>query len=70
MAEMTVKVLGMTCDHCKRAVEQALQALPGVSKAQANVAAGLATIEFTKQLSEEAVKVAIEDAGYDWGGKA
>ncbi len=36
---------GMTCGHCKKAVENALGAVPGVTKVDVDLEAGSATIE-------------------------
>lgn len=58
-----IKVAGMSCNHCKMAVEQALKAVPGVNSAQADVQKGQAVVEGTPK-REELVK-AIEAAGYE-----
>lgn len=58
-----IKVAGMSCNHCKMAVEKALKAVPGVEQAEANVQKGQAVVEGTPQ-REELVK-AIEEAGYE-----
>ena len=42
---MTVEIQNMTCDHCKRAVENALRDLPGVQSVQVDVKAGRAQVE-------------------------
>lgn len=58
-----IKVAGMSCNHCKMAVEKALKAVPGVKSAEADVEKGHAVIEGAPQ-REELVK-AIEEAGYE-----
>ncbi len=58
-----IKVAGMSCNHCKMAVEKALKAVPGVEKAQVDLEKKQAVVEGTPQ-REELVK-AIEDAGYE-----
>ena len=39
----TLTVKGMSCNHCKQAVTQALEALPGVSDVNVNLEKGEAT---------------------------
>ena len=58
-----IKVAGMSCNHCKMAVEKALKGVPGVEKAQVDLEKKQAVVEGTPQ-REELVK-AIEDAGYE-----
>ena len=36
-SDIILNVSGMSCGHCKAAVEKAVGALPGVSKVEANV---------------------------------
>ncbi|MDD4588727.1 MAG: heavy metal-associated domain-containing protein [Heliobacteriaceae bacterium] len=38
MAETVLKIEGMTCTHCKKAVESALKGLSGVTGAQVDLA--------------------------------
>lgn len=64
MANAVLKVEGMTCGHCVSAVEKA------VGSAGASGKVDLASKKVTVQYDEtkvtlEAVKVAIEDQGYD-----
>lgn len=56
------QVTGMTCGHCKKAVETAIQTTPGVQDTRVELESGKATV--TGQFSDEAIVVAIEDAGY------
>ena len=46
MTKETVIVGGMSCEHCKKAVENAVQALRGVMKAQVDLGAGELTVEY------------------------
>ena len=41
---LNLKVDGMTCAHCARAVEKALKGVDGVSAAEADYASGSVTI--------------------------
>lgn len=56
------QVTGMTCGHCKKAVETAIQSTPGVQETLVELESGKATV--TGQFSDEAIVMAIEDAGY------
>jgi len=64
----TYKVFGMSCSHCKACVEKAAFALDGVVFASANVAKKELFIEGS--VDEAALKAAIEDAGFEFGGEA
>lgn len=59
----TVKISGMSCSHCVAAVKGALKDLPGVKSVDVKV--GEAVIETESALDVEAVKKAIDDAGYE-----
>ncbi|GAW93734.1 copper chaperone CopZ [Calderihabitans maritimus] len=65
--ETTVlKVEGMSCGHCKNAVENALKALDGVQKAEVDLQSKKVTVTYTPgKVNLDAMKKAIEDAGYE-----
>jgi copper chaperone CopZ len=56
----------MSCVHCKRAVFTALSGVPGVVRA--DVALGRAEIDHDPSVTPEAIKAAIETAGYEVSG--
>ena len=56
-------VSGMTCGHCKAAVETALKSVGGVSDAQVNLGEGKATVH-GDGLDTEALIAAIVEEGY------
>ena len=63
--QKTIAVQGMTCNHCKMTVENAVQALAGVSQAEVNLDIGNVDVSFdAKQISVEEIKKAIHNAGY------
>lgn len=64
MTTTTVKVQGMTCDHCVRAVAGELAELPGVSGVDVVLTTGLTTISSDGPLDDGAVRAAVEEAGY------
>ena len=60
----TMKIEGMMCPHCQAAVTKALNALDGV-KAEVNLEAKEASIEAADSVSDEVLKKAVQDAGYE-----
>ncbi len=66
-ASKTYRVNGMSCSHCKSCVEKAAFALEGVVFAVANVAKKELVIEGS--VDESALKTAIEEAGFEFGGE-
>ena len=65
MIEKTLSIEGMSCAHCKAAVESELKALPGIEKANANIAMGTVEVRYDEgAVSTEDLKGAIEEAGY------
>jgi copper chaperone len=65
MTDKTLNVEGMSCAHCKAAVEGELKALPGVEKANADVARGTVEVRYDEsKVGTEDLESAIEEAGY------
>jgi len=59
----TIKIQGMTCGHCKKAVENILKEEKGVLKAEVFLENALAVITFDdSQTSLEKLKNAINDS--------
>ncbi|MEV6210465.1 heavy metal-associated domain-containing protein [Kitasatospora sp. NPDC051914] len=63
-------VAGMTCGHCEQAVGKAVSALPGVTAVRVDVPAGRVTVSAEAEPDEEALRAAIDDAGYELTGRA
>lgn len=64
--EMVIKVEGMTCNHCKMAVEGALKKLNGVENAVVSLENKNVIVSYKEnQVTFEQMKTAIEDQGYD-----
>ena len=60
-------VAGMTCGHCVAAVTQELGAIPGVDAVRVDLVPGAVstvTVDSRTPLGEDAVRAAIEEAGY------
>ena len=65
MIEKTFNVPDMSCGHCKAAVEGGLNQLPGVERANADVARGTVEISCDEgTVTTKDLKGAIEQAGY------
>ena len=64
MTQKSLKIEGMTCGHCSSRVEKALNALNGV-EAKVDLAAKTAQINLTEDVSDETLKKAVTDAGYE-----
>ncbi|MGW3107570.1 heavy-metal-associated domain-containing protein [Streptomyces sp. NPDC001100] len=64
------KVSGMTCGHCEGAVSREISALDGVTAVTAVAKTGEVTVTSTAQLDEEAVRAAVDEAGYELVGHA
>lgn len=62
----TIKVQGMSCNHCVNSVEGSLGKLAGVSSVKVNLQAGEVSVEFdNEQTTLEQIKETIEEQGYD-----
>lgn len=59
----TVTIEGMMCMHCVKAVEKSLNGVEGVTGVTVNLDEKQAVVE--GEASEEALKAAVEDAGYE-----
>ncbi|ERG67170.1 MULTISPECIES: copper chaperone CopZ [Exiguobacterium] len=65
MNETTLKVEGMTCNHCKAAVEGALTELDGVESAIVSLQDHRVDVIHNDKISKQAMIEAIEEQGYD-----
>ena len=63
MQETIIKIEGMSCGHCKAAVEKALKAVAGVETAVVALEKKQAVV--TGNAVMEAMREAVEDAGYE-----
>lgn len=71
MGTQTFSVVGMTCDHCIAAVTQEVSQVPGVREVVIDLVPGAAsTVTVTSDLpvSEDDVRAAVDEAGYDLAG--
>ena len=68
--QMNITVNGMMCQHCEAHVKKALEAIDGITSATASHENNLVTMETTKDIDEALIKAAVEEAGYEYEGKA
>ncbi len=62
MVSTELKVEGMTCAHCERAVQNALEAVPGVTAVSVNRDLGKASV--TGDADLQALVAAVAEEGY------
>ncbi len=64
--QMVINITGMSCNHCKMAVEKAIKALAGVKEVQVDLQGGKATVIYdSATIDGEALKAVVRDAGYE-----
>lgn len=64
----TMKIEGMSCGHCQKAVEKALSGVAGVTAAKVDLEAATAQVECGPEVTDEALTAAVVDAGYEVKG--
>ena len=60
----TFTVTGMTCGHCVASVTEEVSELAGGENVDVDLATGAVTITSTTPLEDDAVRAAVEEAGY------
>lgn len=66
MKEIKITVNGMSCHHCKNAVESALKNLDGVEKAEVSLAEKSVKVVFDDTITNlEKIYSEIEEVGYE-----
>lgn len=63
IGQKRVLIEGMTCEHCKNRVENALNRLEGVS-AKVNLKKKTAVVSMEKEVEDMQLQKAVEQAGY------
>ncbi|MDD3212492.1 MAG: copper ion binding protein [Eubacteriales bacterium] len=66
--EKKIAIEGMSCNHCKMHVEQALGEVPGVRSAVVDLKAKNATVQADESVTNEALTQAVTEAGYEVTG--
>ena len=62
--EKTMKIEGMMCGHCEARVKKCLEALTQVEEAAVSHEKGTAVVKLIGEISDEALKKAVEDQDY------
>lgn len=60
----TLRVNGMTCGHCERAITAEVTALPGVDGVAVDLPTGTVTVRTSAPVAVVDVAAAIDEAGY------
>lgn len=61
----TIKIKGMSCQHCVASVTEALSEISGISDAKVNLEAGEAMYNEAAPVNGEIIKKAIKDIGFE-----
>lgn len=63
MTTRTYSVPGISCDHCKHAIEGELAKIEGIAAMEVDVAAK--TVRVDGDVDDDALRAAIDEAGYE-----
>ncbi|MYW46443.1 copper-transporting ATPase [Streptomyces sp. SID486] len=63
------QVTGMSCGHCEGSVSAEISRLPGVSSVKAVASTGEVTVVSEAPLDDEAVRAAVDEAGFELAGQ-
>lgn len=66
--EKTYDVEGMTCGHCEMSVREEVEELAGIESAQADHTTGRLTVQADDGIDDDAVRKAVEAAGFKVAG--
>ncbi|BCJ58855.1 heavy-metal-associated domain-containing protein [Micromonospora endophytica] len=70
MVTTTYQVQGMTCGHCVNSVSAEVGGLAGVDEVQVDLAGGRVTVTSERPLTDDEVRAAVDEAGYELVGGA
>ena len=60
-----LRIGGMSCQHCVRHVQEALEEMQGVHRAEVDLAQAVATVEHDEAVTCALMAAAVEEAGYE-----
>lgn len=60
----THDIVGMTCDHCARAVRAEVSAIDGVTDVDVDLNSGVVRVTAKQPVPTTALRDAVEEAGY------
>lgn len=61
----TFRVQGMTCGHCASSVQSEVSSIDGVTAVDVDLATGQLTVTSDTPVDPDAVRSAVEEAGYE-----
>jgi copper chaperone len=61
----TIKIKGMTCQHCVMAVTRALSGIDGIRNVKVNLEKGEASFDEAKPVETSVIRERVKKAGYD-----
>lgn len=64
MSKLTMEIEGMSCGHCKKALETAISQLAGVRSVTVDLDKNLATIDVEDEGLKDKIRETIIEAGY------
>lgn len=68
MSTATYTVVGMTCGHCVSSVTEEISQVAGVTGVEVDLASGAVTVTSEAPADADAVRAAVEEAGYEVAG--
>ena len=60
-----ISIEGMRCGHCTSNVDKALRGIPGVSDVTVDLEGKCAAIEAADSVTDEQIKQAVDDLGFE-----
>jgi len=63
----TVKIKGMSCQHCVKAVTKALSEIAGIKDVKVDLEKGEATFDEDQPIGQELLRERIKKAGFELG---
>lgn len=66
MEKSIIRVDGMSCNHCVKAITKTVSALPGIAGVEVDLKSGTVKVEYDPTQSPlDKIKLEIEEQGYD-----
>ena len=69
MSTTTFTVVGMKCGHCVNSGTEEVSSLQGVTAVDVDLDSGALTVTGEPAVDEDAVRAAVEEAGYSVAGR-
>ena len=69
MSSIDYAVKGMTCGHCAAAVTEEVSKIAGVRDVTVEVAAGRMVVDADDTVTDDLIRPAVEEAGYEFEGR-